>query len=708
LILALLLAAGPVRADEGMWVPWEMERHSERLVELGYEGSVDALRDPLGQVLGAVVSVNRGCTGSFVSERGLVATNHHCIGSVLQHNSSEEHNLLRDGWYAAGPDEELPAAPGYSLFLTESFEDITDRFDFVGNKKLRRGSSDADLHRKIERTRSEQVAACEAEADVYCSVATYDGGARYVLMRQREIKDVRLVYAPPDMVGNFGDEVDNWQWPRHSGDFALLRAYVGPAGESAEYHVDNRPFGPRHHLPVATRSMNEGEVVLVAGYPGRTDRNLLASEVRERSSWYYPQATALLRELLDVIEEQSAGRPEAVVRSSSKRQGMANSLKLMTGLADGLAAPGPLMAKDEVDRRLRSDRGTAKVVDGLETVLAEHRRHRERDLLLRYVGWASAPYGMANRLLKLAEQRSLPDAEREPGYQDRDLPRLAHRLEAMPRRYDPQVDAHLLGVFLRAMVELPEGQAPSELMAYLDSLGGGDRAAAVEAVVRAMEAGSIFDDATRRDALMTASLEELQSLDDPAFGLAAALRPVRRQLEESRRSLEGAEARLRPVLHEAQRRIRGDRYYPDANGTLRVTFGSVRGYQPRDAVRYAAVTQVRGIEEKHRGEFPFDAPRPLLEAIERAGSSGAPTPIVNFLSDVDTTGGNSGSPTLNGRGELCGLLFDGNYEALASEFVFDVELNRAIHVDIQYLIWTLKHVVGDQRLRVEMGVKELW
>ena len=705
-------AAATTTADEGMWRPGQLGRLTAALDELGLEIETARLGDLTGHPMNAVISLG-GCTASFVSPQGLVVTNHHCAYSAIQYNSSEERNLLETGFLAADRGAELPAGPGSRIWVTVAVDDVTERV-LAG---VEPGMEGGERYAAIEAAEKEIVAECEEDEGHRCTVRAYHGGLEYERIKQLEILDVRLVYAPVESIGKYGGDVDNWMWPRHTGDFSFYRAYVGPDGKPAEHAEENVPFSPPHYLEVSGEGVGPGDLVLVAGYPGSTGRYRLAAEAEQTFGWSYPTRIELFQEWLDLIEAKTAERPDAALKYASLIAGVNNAAKNYRGMLDSFAKGDLLERKQNLEAELESwmserREGTASVLDELRQLIAEDDATRERDLYYGFLAGRSVPLQTARTLYRLAREGEKPDPEREPGYQDRDRDRIEARLRRLDRTYDPQVDRASWERFLLHYADLPEDQRVAAFDRWLGLGASADREA-LAAKLDAMYSATELGDLERRLAWMEATPSDFHASDDPFIEMAVALFDSDLELEVAEKDLRGRLDEVRPRYMAALidfLESEGRPVYPDANGTLRVTYGTVTGYSPRDGVSYQPFTTLRGILQKNTGESPFDAPQRELAAIhaERYGAYGVEvldSVPVNFLSTVDTTGGNSGSATLNGRGELVGLLFDGNWESIIADWDFNPEITRSIHVDMRYVLWVMDEIDGAGHLLRELGVE---
>ncbi|RZZ81907.1 S46 family peptidase [Pseudoxanthomonas winnipegensis] len=698
-------------AVEGMWQPAQLPKIAGDLKAHGLKLDPAALTDLTGYPMGAIVSLG-GCTASFVSPQGLVVTNHHCAYGALQYNSTPQKNLIEDGFLARSVGEELPGSPDMRVFVTEEIRDVTK--EITGG--LRDDMAPLDRYKAIEQAIKAQVKGCERDG-YRCDVYTFHGGYSYQLIRQLEIKDVRLVYAPPESIGKFGGDIDNWMWPRHTGDFSYLRAYVSKDGKSAEYSKDNVPYQPKHVLKVNPQGLEEGDYVMVVGYPGRTNRYRLAQEVQAAIDWQYPTQIKIYQDSLAIIDAAAKANPEVGVKYANTVAGLNNYLKNFGGQLEGLRRADAVAVKQQQEAQLdawltaRRD-GDAKALAGdiaqLKQVLAGTAATRERDLDLSLLQ-RSALFSTGLRLTRLAGERAKPDMEREPGYQQRDEARIEGALKQMDRRYDAGVDQQFLTYALLRYVKLPQAQRLPALDAWL---GGARDEAAIKAKVAALYAGSKLGDGQARLAYFKDDAKTLAAQEDSMLKLAAALLPQLKTLEDETDTRDGVLSKLRPRYMQAMIAWKDSQklpVYPDANSSLRVTYGNVQGVAPRDAVSYAPFTHAEGIVEKATGEVPFNAPKAELDAIKAKdfgpyASKKQGTLPVDFLADLDITGGNSGSPALDGNGQLVGLAFDGNWESVSGDWLFNPKLNRSIQVDVRYMLWVMDHLDHADNLLQEMGV----
>ena len=713
----------------GMWMPHQLRApsHAAKLKELGLAIDPADLTDPTSGVLSAVVSLG-GCSASFVSPDGLVITNHHCATGALQHNSTPSQNLLVDGWLAATRAEERSNGPQARVLVTRSVTDVTPKV-MDGVAKI---ADDRQRFKAIEKRQKELVAACEkGRAGLRCSVASFYEGAQHYLIEQLEIRDVRLVWAPPAGVGNYGGEIDNWRWPRHTGDVSMFRAYVGKDGQPADFSPDNVPYHPPHYLRIAKEPLRESDLVFVAGYPGRTSTLKTRGEVDEAITWMYPRRQKLFEDYLARLGEVTKDDKEAQIRATSYVRRFGNALTNTKGQLDGLVKGGLAQDKERQEKELRAfvdgdKERKAKygtVLDDIQKEVAKNATHREADAELDELQFPKL-LSAATTIVRMAEERAKADADRDPDFQARNWLRHEQALAAMTTTYHRTVDEALLGLAIERALRVGEKERSAGIAKVLGGAGGasassgavgaGAKAATPEVIrkrVAALYDGTKLADAkVRADLLKTATTADLRKSADSLIQLALQLRPLAAEAEQRHERLAGRMELLKPKYIEAMRAFRKDPFAPDANGTLRVTYGTVRGYKPTpDASPYRPFSTLSEMLAKDKGAPPFEVP-PRLRAAASAKKVGPYVDDalgdipVDFLADLHITGGNSGSATLNAKGELVGLVFDGNYEAMASDWVFVPSLTRSIHVDVRYIQWLLDAVDHGDALLKEMAV----
>ena len=715
----LLATAIGLRADQGMWMPQQIPDLAAKLRKMGFTGDPQAFADLTGQPMGAVVSLG-GCSASFVSPDGLIVTNHHCVTGGLQFNSTPQRDLLANGFLAKTRDEELSNGPGSRVFVTTSVKDVTEAITGT----IEPGATDRQRNDLIDRRVKGRVAACEKNG-LRCSVTPFFEGLKYFEIAQMEIRDVRLVYAPAEGIGVFGGETDNWRWPRHTGDWSFVRAYVGKDGKPAAYAKDNVPYKPAHWLKVSAVGANPGDLVFVVGYPGRTMRHRTFAEIKETTEWTLPRSVRLAEEQLALIDKLVANNKELAIKLAARVQGLNNGLTNTKGVLEGLVKGGALAQKEAQEKALAAWIAAAPerqklygdVLPAMAALQADAEKVRERNAVFNQLSSASQFLSAAQTIYRLSVERPKSDLDREAGYQERDWSRIRESLDRLQRSLDAGADRSFLRWAAHLAAALPASQridALDQAMGVRAGAPAADIDTAIDAWLEKLYAGTKLGDRDVRLAAIDKSTADLRASNDTFIALAAALEPTAESMRESAKNRAGAYARLRPRYMQALLAKAGGLVAPDANSTLRVTYGQVKGVDARDGLLYKPQTTLEGILEKQTGEGDFNAPQKQIDAI-RAFEAKKQSPYlnkplndvpVNFLSTVDTTGGNSGSPTLNARGELVGLLFDGTYESVSSDYLFDEVKTRSIHVDTRYMLWNMSAVDGADHLIKEMQVAQ--
>jgi hypothetical protein len=703
--VALLGVFATANADEGQWQPYQLPQLSSELKRIGITIPADKLADLSRHPMSAIVSLG-GCSASFVSGDGLVVTNHHCAYGAIQRNSTADKNYIVNGFLAKTRDAELPGGPNTLVYVTEKVENVTERV----LKGLAPTMSGRERNEEVQNRIKALTAECETDKAYRCSVPSFHRGLEYYRIRQLMIRDVRLVYAPSDMIGNFGGDVDNFEWPRQTGDYSFLRAYVGKDGRPADPSPDNVPYKSKDFLVVSAEGLKNGDPILLAGYPGRTSRYKLPSEIRFARDANFPVRVAEMQADLAVIAAATKGNPANDVRYASVVKSINNVLKKTQGLLDGFARKDIAAIKDVQDAEFRAwfnKPGNQKDVSptllaDLDAVIAADMALSEQEF-----AWSVASNSdllkTARTVYRLALEASKPDARRETGYQERDLSFIKARLTRLEQSYVGSVDEARFGAGLQRYQKLAATMHPQGLDALLPEAG----------TIGALYKQSELGETAKRLAWIGKDAAAFAKSDDAFIKLAVRLHEVTMTLENRRKEIDGNLERIIPQYMSAViawKKSQGKPVYPDANSTLRVTFGTVAPYSPRDGIVKGPFTTVEGIVEKHTAADPFNAPKPLLDAVKEKRYGVFKDPVlntvpVNFLSSADTTGGNSGSAVMNKRGELVGLNFDSTYESVTKDWYFDSDITRAIHVDIRYMLWVMKEVDHADNLLKEMTVK---
>ena len=694
-----------ITADEGMWEPYQMKSLQKELRASGYKGSVANVSDLFKHPMNAIVSLG-GCSAAFVSDQGLIATNYHCIErSYLQFNSNAESDLFETGFVARTKDDEKRSAPGSRVYVTLESTDIT-------NKVLDGLSDDtAALERAeiIEDNKKAIIRECETSDEFECRVRSFFSGETYKLEKVLKIKDVRLVYAPPSYIGEYGGEIDNWMYPRHTGDFALLRAYTAKDGSSKEFNKDNVPYKSNSFLKVSAKGVKDGDFVMVVGYPGRTNRTITFNEIKWDLETGFHETVKFLKRGIELMEQNTNSSDGSMLKYRGLKSGYENYYKKISGQIDG-ANNFKLIESEKIKWRNFLDFVEKDASETDKNYLSELLNlideDQQKSLARSYYG-NSALISQAKRIYRNAVEREKIDAERKPGYQDRDQERIINRIKSLDYSFDPRVD--------RAIFE-------DRLIVY-SGFDSSLRRATYSKLLRLDESKEIIlskvDEIYSTDyqtsenflQMFEMSLDELNDSQDPliifakdTFDESLAYEKESEETGAKRQLLKSKFIGLLKKYYESS----GKQMYADANGTLRVTYGNVAGVSLKDGLIYEPFTRLEGIAQKHSGIKPFNASEKLLNLIE-AKDYGKYfyKPInsvpVNFLSTLDITNGNSGSATINSKFELVGLAFDGMLETIIADYKYIPDA-RTISVDSRYLLWTLEKLDEAENILEELTI----
>jgi len=695
----------------GMWLPAQIPSRAKELKQLGLTIDPSLLADPKSSLLSAIVNLN-GCSASFVSKDGLVVTNHHCATGALQKNSTPTENLLKTGMLAKTRAEERSSGPSSRLSVLSKMTEVTERV----RPELLKVTDDRERTRTLERLQKEMVAACEqGRPGVRCGFVSLYEGLRYFSVETLELRDVRIVYAPAAAIGNFGGEIDNWRWPRQTGDVTFFRAYVGKDGLPADYSPDNVPYQPASFLKLASTPLSAGDLVIVTGYPGHTSRLTPAAEMRQIQSVVYPEQQAMFDAYLAMLAELGKDDPDVAIKATGRRRGFDNYRTKHQGELEGMQRAHLLEKKQSEEQALRAfiaadsarSQRFGSVFGDIDAVIAEQEKTREADTALEREFLLPRLIFAAYRIARMAEERAKPDAERDPGYQERNVPRLKDELRSLPQSFHPKLDR----AFLKLALERDRARDAQHRTPALELIAGKapTDAAIAGAIAKLYDKTKLDDEKLRLELFDKATPAKLAQHPDPIVRLMTKLYPHLRGVDERRKRLEGKLLLVEPRYLEALLAFKGEAVAPDANGTLRVAYGTVQKAPPgTPGSDLGAFTSVAQIVAKTTGKEPFDTPQNLLSAAKlsprsRFADKSLGDVPVDFLSDVPITNGNSGSATLNAHGELVGLAFDGTYESVAADWVFS-STTRSIHVDLRYVLFLLEEVEHAQDLLRELGV----
>ncbi|SNY46259.1 dipeptidyl-peptidase 7. Serine peptidase. MEROPS family S46 [Arsukibacterium tuosuense] len=714
-LLLLALASSMAMADEGMWMPQQLPDIAAELETAGLALNPANLTKLTEFPMAAIVSLG-GCSASFVSPEGLVVTNHHCVYNSIAHNSTPENDLLANGFLASKMADEVPAAPGSRVYVTKAVDNVTTQVIDAATAKLS-GKKRIDA---IEVNQKKLIAECEQDEGHRCRVAAYYGSLEYYLIKQLEIKDVRLVHAPAEGVGKFGGDTDNWMWPRHTGDYGFLRAYVSPDGKSADYHQDNVPYKPDHYLKLAAKGLEEGDFVMALGYPGRTNRHRLPSEVSETFEWSYPNTVQQFKDTLAIIDRVTSTNKDAELKYASRVAGLNNYMKNRQGMLDSFAESDFLQRKTAEHQALTSwvnssrdnKKAYAKDLITIDKLLAEQHLKARADYALNNA--TPRLLTVSRYLYRLAQESTKPDTERKAGYQQRDIPRFKAFVAGMERNFDVSVEKALDLHNLTKYVALPKKQRNADFDSAL-GIKGSMSNSELAALIDSWYANTGLTELSNRTALIDSTPAQFSQSADPFVSAAVALYKADLKQEAEEEELGGkiqqayaSYMRAKMAFMQAQ----GKAVYPDANSTLRVTYGNVKGraHGNEDGNAWAPFTTLRGITAKATGEGEFNAPAEQLAAIKaknygRYLEPGLNSVPVNYLATLDITGGNSGSAILNSKGEFVGLAFDGTLDSIISDWDYNPANTRSIQVDHRFMLWQMQQVDKATALLKEIGVQ---
>lgn len=709
LIPAVFLVHSFVQADEGMFPLSEI--HKLNLKAKGLKISAKELYNPNGvSLIDAIVNVG-GCTGSLVSKDGLIVTNHHCSFDAVQEISSVEHDYLTNGFLARVRAEEKPAK-GMVVRITDSYRDVSSEV----LKGIEDTTSSANRTRIIQKnTRDIVTRESKKHPAKRVEVSEMFPGKTYVLFVYTNLPDVRLVYVPPRAIGEFGGELDNWTWPRHTGDFSFVRVYVAPDGSPADYSPANVPFTPKRFLKVAADGVSENDPVFILGYPGRTFRHRTSHYLRFEQEVRLPFIAEMFQWQIETMETMGEKNSEIALKHAARINSLANVEKNYRGKLKGfrqLPLIGNKIAEEKaLQTFIDADPGRKQkygsLLAELDKLYEDMRRTFEKEFYIDNLTRSILLLSIANTVHESAMQSAKLDSLRDPAYMQKNLPRLKQNLSSTFHDLDVETDRIMLTGMLLRISRLPKEQRMKSLEEFVQP-------DATEQSLRELT-GHLYATSAfvrKNDALAAigSSVKQLDEMNDPFIRLVRAIQTERQLMSGMRQQREGAMNKLLGELLVVKKEYLKKDFIPDANSTLRFTNGRIKGYSPADATYHHPITTLRGVVEKHTGKTPYNAPAELLELYSKKdygafrSSSSGDLPVA-ILYDMDTTGGNSGSPVMNARGEIVGINFDRTFEATVNDYAWDAAYSRSIAVDIRYVLWVTQKIGNAPFLLQEMGVK---
>jgi hypothetical protein len=711
-LVVLTLFVGGTRPDEGMWLLDSV--HKLPLADMrksGLELTPEQIYSTNGPSLKDAVMQLGGGTASFVSPDGLIITNHHVAFGSIQRLSSLQNDYLKNGFVANSRSEEL--ATSTSAEIIESMKDVTDEILSATTSLM----SPEDRTRAIQARIKEVEDAIPGQPGHASRVVEMYSGVKYYLFTSMRLRDIRLVYAPPSAIGNFGGEVDNWMWPRHTGDFSLMRAYTGPDGRPAKYSKDNVPFKPKKFLPISTQGYGEGSFAMILGFPGRTFRYREASAVEFARDETLPVTIDLYKTRIDIISGASKDDRALAIKYASALRGVANTYKKYLGMMEGIRRSNVIAVKQAEEARFTAYLASnadlsnkyGSLLADLQRVSNDLRKLERKNLLLTNLTAGVNVLRIANRFATFVDtpvKDSLGNMIEPTAKQSAPVMEF---VDSTLKDTDPRIDKQMCAALLLKSANM----VPEDQLEVVKEIAGFHAAGEKEEAIK-----EFVDDLYSESDLVTpAGCKELlmkspRKINNDAFvqfarRIAADQRPLQAKVQGINSTLSGLRERLVRAWMEWKKT---EVTYPDANRTLRFTYGQVMPLSPRDAVQYSFETTLAGVIEKESTDDPFVVPPRLKELWKNRDfgkyvdkkSNDIP---VAFLTDNDITGGNSGSPVINGKGELIGCAFDGNWDGIIGDYYYQHEYNRTISVDARYILFVLDKFSGAQHLLNEMVIR---
>lgn len=714
LLFVVSMVPVPVLGDEGMFLPDTLnELPIKKLQQRGLKIPITDIYDPNGPSIKDAVVIVDGGTGEFLSNEGLLLTNHHVAFDALVAASSAAKDYATNGYLAKTRSEELPAQ-GYNVQITQSLKDVTSEVLTGVTDTMSPQERNASISSKA---RAIQAANTRPAEGITAQVLPLNEGLSYYLFTYLTLPDVRIVYSPPKNIGFFGGDPDNFEWPRHDGDFTFMRVYVGADGKPAEYSQANVPYKPKKFLSISMAGVKENDFVMVMGYPGSTRRYRESYSVAYNQDVFMPFLIDLFHEQIDAMQKAGKTNRELQIKLQSRIFDIANTLKDFEGSVTAMRREGIVDTKRKeeaaftrwVNENPERQKTYGEVLPSLQKAYDELAKYQPHDTLIQQLAAVSDVFQIAGIIGSVVADKEKPQAERNPN-----LTVLGQRArgavaEVFADRM-PGYERQMLAFLLRKAAELPADQKIDAIEKRFGSLKGEERIRAEEEFASAVLESKKLSSPESLAALFDMTPAQLRDLHEPLIDFAGAVSGLNSELQDRTRGFNVVVGRWRPLLVRGISEMRGSKLYPDANRTLRFTYGDVKGYIPHDAAIYQPFTNLSGVIEKDTGREPFDAPEKLKQLYRTRDFGAYATPDgqnvpVDFLSTTDIIGGNSGSPIMNGRGEQVGIVFDGNYEGLGNDFFYNDAKGRTISVDIRYVLFIVDKFGGAGYLLKELDIK---
>jgi hypothetical protein len=713
LIIFSFLFQPIAKADEGMWLPMLLgEQVYADMVKKGLKVSKEQLYS-MNQacIKDAIIIFGGGCTGEIVSKEGLIFTNHHCGYGAIAAASSVDHNYLRDGFWSKSKSEEIYAPGVHAQFLMK-IVDVTDKV----NEKIKDIPA-AELTQKLPGVLAE-MASKETEGSTYEGrIASMFKANQFLLFVYERYKDVRLVGTPPESIGKFGGDTDNWEWPRHTGDFSIFRVYTNKEGKAADYAADNIPLKAKYSLPVSIKGVKDGDYTMIWGYPGGTNRYETSYGVKLKTDIENPSLVDLRDQRLKFMLEEMKKDPAVKIQLASSYAGIANYWKFFDGESKQLLKFKTYEEKQADETAfLAWAKGKAEyenLFKDYDKMYAAWRPYSKQRVYMREGIFGSPLVSFASSLQKLDATLSKKEVTKE------EVNKVTNDAKAARDKFikseNAVSDKNILSFVVKAFYnDIDAAQHPVGFYEMIKSKFGDLKSnATYDAFANYVFTSTTILDNAKWDAMM-ANPDTAMLHKDPAFMIANSFIENFNSKYSSlyndfnTQNFVLGKLYLKGILE----MNKGKKMYPDANFTMRVSFGNVKSYSPKDAVKYSHICTLSGILEKYKpGDYEFDAPTKLIELAKakdygQYADAGAKDVVVSFISSNDITGGNSGSPVINANGELIGLAFDGNYEALSHKIKFDKDLNRTINLDVRYLLWVVDKFGGASNIIAELDLRK--
>lgn len=704
LLIVISFAFIPSRPDEGMFPLSDIKNIN--LNEKGLKISVDEVYNPDGvSLVDALVKIG-GCTGSFVSNEGLIITNHHCVFGIVSDASTVENNYLENGFLAESREKELPAK-GLTCRITDSYEDVSAEILEAANTAEDISQRTTAISKKIKEIVEREE---KNDSTIKAEVSEMFVGEQYVLFRYKTINDVRLVYVPPRSIGEFGGESDNWIWPRHNGDFSFVRAYVAPDGSSAKYSEDNVPYQPKKFLEVNPNGVNEEDFVFILGYPGRTFKHQPSQFLTMQEKYQLPYVQDIFSWLIDLYEKRGESDPEFALNIVGEIQGLANTEKNYRGKMQGLERLKLIQKKQDEEKQLQSfiDSDPAlkekygTVLSEIDEVYKDAFATGKRNLVLlmlsRYVDY----YRLAEIFIDYKKEMLKPEAERKSLYKEDKRDDFYNSITKLYNDFMPDLEPQILNKILTDAASFEECKDLEPFKSFSSEKNK-------QEFIADLYEDTFIDDSKEFFELLEDEDETLEDIDDPYLNLVKAAVELGDLERKKTQVRDGKLNILIAKLNDVKRQWLNKSFVPDANLTLRLTYGYVRGYSPADATYFSPNTTLTGLIEKGRESGDYKLNKKIKELYEAKDYGQFVHPKlndvpVNFIYNMDTSGGNSGSPIMDAYGRLVGVNFDRSFEATVNDYTWSEDYSRSIGVDIRYVLWVAQKVGGADFLLKEMGI----